>query len=511
MIGGLAAHLPALIVAGPLLAAPLCLLLEGRARAAWALAFAAALASFAAAGVLLGQVWSGGIISYALGGFAPPLGIEYRVDAANALVLLVVTGAAALAMLFARESAAAEIPPRQQPWFYACALLCLSGLAGVAATGDAFNVFVFLEISSLSAYALIALGAARDRRALTAAYNYLILGTIGAGFYVIGIGFLYALTGTLNMADLAQRLDAVSDLRAARTGLAFIVAGLALKIALFPLHFWLPNAYSFAPSAAAVLLSAASTKVAVYVLARFLFSVFGAGFTFEIALLEQMLMPLALISIFAASLIAVFQENLKTMLAWSSIAQMGYIVLGFSFETRTGIEGGLLHLFNHALMKAALFMALGCVVFRTGAAAFGNMAGLARQMPWTMTAFAIAGLSLIGLPLTAGFISKWILIEAALEKNLWPVAGAIAGASLIAAVYILRVLEAAWFGAPAPRRGGSRVAGSKEAPLTMLIPLWLLALANLYFGIDPRLPFAAAETAAGLLLDPGGAPVRLLP
>ena len=190
-------HLPILEVLVPFVAAPLVVVLGSR-RLAWPIAFAASAISFVISCLLLLEVLDGSYISYHIGGWAPPLGIEYRVDAANAFVLFLVSGISTVILPYARASFEAEIPRRSSTLLYALYLLCLTGLLGVVITGDAFNVFVFLEISSLSTYVLIAQGSHRDKRALTAAYDYLIMGTIGATFFVIGIGFLYMATGTLN-------------------------------------------------------------------------------------------------------------------------------------------------------------------------------------------------------------------------------------------------------------------------------------------------------------------------
>ncbi|PKQ02325.1 MAG: cation:proton antiporter, partial [Alphaproteobacteria bacterium HGW-Alphaproteobacteria-12] len=267
------ANLPALQVVVPLVAAPVCAML-GRGGRAWGFATLISFLTFAISVSLFAAAYDGRPISYEMGGWAPPIGIEYRVDALNAFVLMIVSGIAALVMPYARRSVAAEIPAERQVFFYTAFLLCLTGLLGVTITGDAFNVFVFLEISSLSTYALVASGAWRNKRALTAAYNYLIMGTVGATFFVIGIGMLYMITGTLNMADLAVRIAEHGDSRTLRMGFVFIFIGIGLKLAMFPLHLWLPNAYSFAPSAVTSFIAATATKVAVYVLLRFMFTVF---------------------------------------------------------------------------------------------------------------------------------------------------------------------------------------------------------------------------------------------
>jgi multicomponent Na+:H+ antiporter subunit D len=489
-------HLPVLVVLLPLLSAPVCILFD-RALAAWSIALLAAWSSFGAALLLLTRILEHGPVSYQLGGWPPPWGIEYRVDLLGAYVLLIVTAIAALVMIFARRSVAAEIPADNTARFYAALMLVFAGLAGITVTGDAFNVFVFLEISSLASYAVIAMG--RDRRALNAAFQYLVMGTIGATFILIGIGFLYMMTGTLNMLDLAARLPEVSDTRTVRAGFAFLTVGLGLKLALFPLHLWLPNAYAYAPSTVSAFLAATATKVAVYALLRFLLEVFGVGFALEAMPLDLILLVLGLAGMLSASLVAVFQKDIKRMLAYSSVAQIGYMVLGISLASPTGISAAILHVFNHALMKGALFLALGAVVYRIGGVCLRDFAGLGRRMPWTMAAIVLGGLSLIGVPPTAGFVSKWYLVLATLEQGLWPVTALILAASLLALVYVWKLVEAAYFAAPA----GSD-ARRDEAPLSMLIPVWLLVGANVYFGLHTELSVGVAREAAQQLLGSGG-------
>ena len=492
----IATHLPALQVVVPLLAAALCVLVPWK-RFSWGIAMAGSVAAFAAAIGLLSRVLDGEDIRYALGGWAAPWGIEYRVDAVNALVLLIVAGISVIVTPFALTSVERELDARRIPLFYGAWMLCLCGLLGIAITGDAFNIFVFLEISSLSAYALIAMGS--DRRALVSAFRYLIMGSVGATFIVIGIGMLYVETGTLNLADLAARLQALHGERTILVAFAFLTVGISLKLALFPLHLWLPNAYTFAPSAVTAFIAATATKVAVYVLLRFFFTVFGAAYSFGDLRLGMWLMPLALVAIFTMSLVAIFQNNVKRMLAYSSVAQIGYIILGISFASVTGLTAATLHLFNHALMKGALFMSLGCVMYRVGSVHIDALRGLGRKMPWTMAAFTAGGLSLIGVPLTVGFVSKWYLVLGALEQGMWPVAALVLVTSTMAVVYVWRVVEAIYFGDPP-----ARSEPVSEAPLALLVPTWALIVANLYFGIDASLTTSVAGQAARALLE--GAP-----
>lgn len=489
------AHLPILQVVVPLMAAGVCAPLK-RARLAWGVAVVVSWTAFGIAALLLAQVLSSGTVTYALGGWAAPWGIEYRIDSVNAFVLVIVATIGAVVAPFARDSVERELALERIPLFYTAFLLCLTGLLGIAITGDVFNLFVFLEIASLSGYILVAMG--RDRRALTAAFRYLVMGSVGATFIVIGIGLMYAMTGTLNMADLAARLPAVSGGRIIPVAFGFLTVGISLKLALFPLHHWLPNAYTYAPSTATAFLAATSTKVAVYMLLRFFFTIFGAAFSFDTMQLDYVLLPLALVAVFSMSLVAIFQENVKRMLAYSSLAQIGYMALGIGLASVTGLTAAILHLFNHAMMKAALFMVLGCVFYRVGSVRIGAMHGLGRKMPWTMSAFVAGGLSLVGVPLTVGFISKWYLILGALQKGWWPVAVLILITSLMALAYIWRVVEAAYFH-PFPE-DANRPGTVREAPLTLLVPTWALVAANIYFGVDASLTAGVAGRAAEILL-----------
>ena len=484
-------HLPVLLVVVPLVAAPIAALLN-RPRLSWAVAVAATLWALYVALELLSQTMAAGVIHYELGGWAAPYGIEYVVDPVNAWVVVIVALIGALVAPYACASVEREITEDRIPLFYAAFILCLTGLLGIAVTGDVFNVFVFLEISSLSAYALIALGS--DRRALTASFQYLIMGSVGATFIVIGIGLMYVMTGTLNMADLADRLPEVSGTRTIPVAFTFLTVGITLKLALFPLHLWLPNAYTYAPSAVTAFIASTATKVGVYLLLRFFFTIFGATFSFDVMQLDRILMPLALIAIVTMSLVAIYQENVKRLLAYSSVAQIGYMVLGISFASVLGLTAGILHLFNHALIKGALFMSMGCVMYRVGSVRLERMHGLGRVMPWTMAAFVVGGLSLIGVPFTVGFISKWYLVQAALEQGMWPVAGVVLLGSLLALMYVWKVVEVAYFHEADPELGIS------EAPLSLLVPTWVLVLSNLYFGINARDSVGIATRAAEVLL-----------
>lgn len=490
----IASNLPALQVVIPLLGALLAAFARGGVTG-WAIALAVSWLMPPVAIAMLLQVLDTGVISYHLGGWAPPIGIEYRVDLLNAFVLVLVSVIGAVIMPFARQSVAQEIDGDRQSWFYAMYLLCLAGLLGITITGDAFNIFVFLEISSLATYVLIALG--KDRRALLSAFQYLIVGTIGATFYVIGVGLLYIVTGSLNIADVAARLGPVmaETPRPVIAALAFLTVGLSLKLALFPLHVWLPGAYAHAPSMATAFLAGTATKVAIYVLVRFFFSVFGVEFTFRSFPVGEVLLVLSVAAMFVASLMAVFEQNAKRMLALSSVAQIGYITLGISLANLAGLTGGLVHIFNHAIMKTALFLSLGAIVYRMGSVRLSDLAGIGRQMPWTIAVFVICGSGLVGVPGTAGFVSKWYLAMGALEKGWWPLVFLIVASSMLAVFYIGRVIEIAWF-----REPSELAAKAKDPPLSMLVPMLVLAAATIYFGFETQASAGLASQIAASLL-----------
>jgi len=494
----LTAHAPLLMVVAPLIAACAAALAPS-ARISWMISVTGSVFATWMALAVAGEVARRGVVDYVIGGFAPPLGIALHIDGLGVMVALLVSSAGVMASLYSGHSLTTEVGAEKHTLVQSGFLLCQTGLLGLVATGDAFNAFVFLEVSSIGTYALVAIGEKRDRRALPAAFNYLIMGTIGATFYVIGIGFLYAATGTLNMADMAARLATLDDSSVVQAGFAFVVVGLGIKAAMFPLHGWLPGAYSYAPSLISIFLAATATKTSIYLMVRFVFDVFPYGAAFGQAFVTWVLAPLAATGAIVCSLQAVFEKEIRRILAFSSVAQVGFILLGLSLATVGGASAGLFYLGAHALIKITLFMALGGVALSLGARRLGEFAGVAREAPWSATAFAIGAASLAGVPLTLGFLAKWRLIEAALQAGAIWVVVVLAIASLLTFLYVGRMLEAIFFrAAPA---GAPR---AREAPVGVLAPLWVLAGLNIWFGLDASLPEQLANSAARALL--GAAP-----
>lgn len=487
-------HLAVFLVAIPLASAPVISLMKIK-HFPWILALFTSTFTFVSSLLIAFHVIEYGEIEYHLGGWVPPYGIELRIGAFTSLMTIIVSGSSTIALLFGRNSVFKEVGEDRAHYFYAAWVLVLSGLLGIAVTGDAFNVFVFMEIASLATYVLIAGGP--DKLALPAVFRYLIMGTIGATFYLIGVGLVYMMTGTLNFSDMEVRLQNVANIRPVLVAAGFITLGLALKAAIFPLHVWMPNAYTYAPSSVAVFLAACSTKISLFVLLKFDFFVFQKNLTDHDVQFSWFMMPLAVMALIVGSAVAIYEKNLKRMLGYSSVAQLGYILMGASFVSFVGLSGGILHMFNHAILKAAVFMAAACLFYRLKSVEMNQLSGVARKMPWTMAAFVVAGLGLIGVPFTAGFTSKWLIIQAALAHGTVGILMILVmlTSSLMAVVYIWKVIEKAYFGEPLITSESL-----KEAPMLMLVPTWVMVFCSIYFGLDPSFPNELATRAAVALL-----------
>ncbi|HEY7554882.1 MAG TPA: monovalent cation/H+ antiporter subunit D family protein [Candidatus Binatia bacterium] len=469
-------HLPILIPAPLLLAAflvPLAGMLHKGLVPAVALVGSGSAAIFAALG--LRKVIAEAPLHYHFGNWPPPVGIEYVLDPLSAFMAVVVTVTGFFSLIYFRPAARREIPDRFVTG-HALALLLLAGLCGMVVTGDLFNLFVFLEIASLSAYALVAIG---DKQAPVAAIRYLILGSLAGSFYVLGVGFLYFATGSLNMADVAERLAPIYHSRAVSAAAILIAVAMALKMALFPLHLWLPDAYTYAPAAVAGLIPPIMTKVAAYVLIRVFLGVFQPAFAINQLPLLPVISWLAAAGIILGSVMAIAQQDLRRMLAYSSVSQIAYVGLGLGMAHPLGLVGALLHVVNHAFMKGCLFFVAGSLRYRTGSVKISDLAGMGRKMPWTFAAFTVAALSMIGIPPAAGFFSKWYLLLGALQvRNGWFVA-VILMSSLLNAVYFFRVLEKVYAKAEGKKDEGR----AAEAPLSMLLPTLILAAGIVALGL----------------------------
>lgn len=474
-------QVPVLVPAVLLLTALVSLLvgLKGQ-RAGHAVALAGAVAAFLLSAVGLREVVSTGeALHYAMGGWMPPLGIAFVMDHLAAYMTTLITFLGVVVLIYAPRSFGHEIAGREG-FAWPTMVLLVAGLSGMCLTGDIFNLYVFLEISALSAYALLAVG---DRAAPVAVFRYLLAGAVAGGFYLIGVAFLYFTTGTLNMADLYARLPELVENQAVVTASVFIVVGLALKMALFPFHFWLPDVYTNAPSAVAGLVAPVMTKVAAYAIIRIFLDVFPPGFFTEVVPVASTIGWMSAAGILYGSILAVAQQDLRRMLAYSSVSQVAYVGIGIGMANPVGLIGGLLHIMNHALMKGCLFLVGGAIRYRTGRTRIADFAGLGRTMPWTMAAFTVGALAMIGIPPTAGFFSKWYLLLGALEAgNGWWFA-VIVASSLLTAVYFFRVVERIYREEPPEAADDGPEQRATDPPASMLGPILILAAGVLVAGV----------------------------
>ncbi|MDY0110089.1 MAG: proton-conducting transporter membrane subunit [Candidatus Krumholzibacteria bacterium] len=476
-------HIPLLIPATFLLAAlliPLAALLWRRL--SWLLAVAATGLCFFYAVKGLAHVTTAGRLHYHLAGWQPPFGIEFVLDPLSAFFCVFVTGVALLALIHAGRVVAHEVSGVDMG-FYSLAMLLLAGLSGMVVTGDLFNLYVFLEISALASYALIARG---DPRAPLSAFRYLTLGTTGAAFYLLGLAFIYMSVGSLNLADVSRLLPEVSDTRPVLLGLSLMVLGMGLKVALFPLHAWLADAYTHASSAATALIAPIGTKVAAYVLLRLMFFLVDPQYLRDQTPLPAIVGCLGAAGMLWGSIMAMCQKELKRMLAYSSVAQVGYIALGIGLASPLGFIGAVLHALNHACMKACLFLVTGNFRVRLGHSTLPRLVDdLRRTMPWSAAAFTAAAISMVGLPPLAGFFSKWYLVLGSIQQSNWVFVAVLVASSLLNAVYFFRVLERMYLTPLAPPGDAdvSAAAAAREAPASMLAPTLVLAGALLVLGV----------------------------
>ena len=491
----ISSQLPALQVVLPLVAAPLCILFHNRTFA-WLLMVFVSLVSFGISCALFNQVLVENTITYAMGGWVAPWGIEYYIDKLTTYMLLIVNGIAVLVSLGARESVENEISSDRIYLFYTAFLLNLTGLLGVIITGDAFNLFVFIEIASLSSYAIVSLG--KDKRCLYAAFRYLIYGTVGASFILISVGLLYVVTGTLNIADLSQQLANAENTATITTAFVFFVIGIAIKAAIFPMHLWLPDAYTYSPSIVSTFLAGTTTKVFIYVLIRFIYSLYGYEFSFFHESFDNLLIIIACGAILYGSYRAIKQDSLKRLLAYSSIAQIGYMILGIALITELGLAASLIHIFNHAFIKVGLFLAVTAIIYSYGTDSIERLAGMAKTSPFTFVLFLISGLSIIGVPLTSGFISKWYLIKASLEAGYWGLVVIIVFSSVLAIIYIGRVIEATYF---KPEATNTAALNNKKMPYLLFLSLFIFSFINIYLGIETSLNVDMAFQIAHELIN----------
>ncbi len=457
--------------------------------------------------LLVLSLWSifhlrGGIIVYEVGKWGwedghGVIGILMVMDALSALMLLVVNIVGFLSLLYSVGYMKKFTSPG---YYYTLFSLLLVGLNGVVLSGDLFNLFVFVEITAIASYALVAFGTGKHE--LEAAFRYAVLGTLASAAILLGIGMVYSLTSTLNMADMGEKLaEANSGVVIAFVTVLFI-AGFGLKAALVPFHSWLPDAHPSAPAPISAMLSGVVIKtIGVYALVRILFNVFGL--TGQVA---AVLIWLGIASMVVGVLLAIGQWDFKRLLAYHSISQIGYVVFGIGLATPLGIAGGLFHLFNHALFKSLLFLDAGSVEQATGTRRLDELGGLSERMPATSGTSLVASLSIAGVPPFCGFWSKLIIIIAAFQAG--HVIGAVAAilTGLVTLASFLKVMRYAFF-----RKKQDMDDSVKEVSRFMTYSMVILALLCIAVGILFA-PFLreVVEPAAEVLSNGVGYAARVL-
>ena len=425
-----------------------------------------------------------GTIHYRLGNWPPPFGIEYVVDHLNGMMLVIVSAISLAVAIYSKRSVDDELPDKVV-YFYTVFLLQVTGFLGIVITGDLFNLYVFLEVASLAGYALVAVG---EDGAPLATFRYILLGTIGACFYLLGVGYIYISTGSLNMADVREILPGLYHSHVILTAVAFLLAGLAVKMALFPVHVWLPDAYTKAPSATSTLVAPLMTKISLYVMIRVLFTVFKPHLSIELLPVTDIMVWAGVLAIVGGAIMALAQTDFKRMLCYVVVAEVGYIVGGVGLANATAIKGAILHILNDAVMTVGLFSVAGILGYKTKNHNISDFQGLFKKMPFTMSAFVVVALSIIGVPPTCGFFSKWYLIHGAIIAKHWAFLVALILSSLVSVILFFRVIEIAYvFGAPHGTEthgvGSGEGDGMNEAPLSMLLPTIGIAVGIVMVGI----------------------------
>jgi len=438
--------------------------------------------------LLLPKVFENPVI-VSIGGWQPPFCINLVAGPIGVLFSTIIALVGLLVSIYAldyiKEGAAEK--------YHMLYLLLLTGATGVVLTGDIFNLFVFFEILCISSYALVAY--LRDKPGIESAVKYLIQGAVGSSLLLIGIGLLYGQFGTLNMADIAEKITSASPI-SLFVPMVLLITGLGVEAAIFPLNAWLPDAHSSAPSSISAILSGIAIEVGLYAVARVIFTIFGAsGILSFLALL-------GILTLLVGEMCAFSQNNIKRMLAYSSIGQIGLILFALAIATSYAVTGGLFQLVSHTLSKALLFLAVGYMIYRAGSMEISALEGMGKKMPLTCLAFTIGAFSLVGLPPFIGFPSKFLIVRAALatEETIFIVLiGLVLLGTVIEAAYFFRVVQVIYF--KAAKENPEVNPERREAPVAALIPMFIFVALIVVVGIYPKLITDVLNSAAAEFLN----------
>lgn len=412
---------------------------------------------------------SKGPIVYQMGGWRPPLGIVLVLDGLSLLVLICLSVVSFACSIYSIS----YMSKFTSKWkFYTLFMLMITGLNGVTITGDIFNMYVFFEIAAIASYALVAFGTEHEE--LEAAFKYMVLGSVASMAILFSIALLYGTLGTLNLADISRRMVQTGDLRLLAFTGALLLIGFAVKAALIPFHSWLPDAHPSAPAPISAMLSGVFIKVlGIYAISRIFFNVFGMKPVYL-----NLLLFLGAASLIAAAFLALRQNDVKRLLAYSSISQIGYIALGLGTGSPLGIMGALFHILSHSTGKALLFLTSGSLVYSAGTRDLKKMGGLEERMPVTATSFTVGALSIAGVPPFHGFFSKLFIIMGLWQAGRYGLASVAIIVSVLTLGYMLKVEKHAFFG-----KIKEELKEVKESPVTMLIGMILLTALCIGIGV----------------------------
>lgn len=476
------AHLPILIFLVPFFMGVSMPILTAKKRHLCApITLAVLIAMVILAAMNLHAVVTHGPTEYALGGWQAPLGIAWLNDTVAAIMVLTLCFVSLVSVLFGQYVVSKE-HSRSGP-YYTLILIMLSGLVGIVFAADLFNVFVFLEVAAITGYALVG---ASGGKGLVYAFRYLLLGSLGATLYLLGLSHIYVATGTLNMADLAVRIPELITSTAVAGGLIYMFLGLSIKMALIPLHSWLPDAYSSAPSSIAPLLASTITKVALIVWVRIEYSLIAPNVEVNHVPVLVLLEEVGVIAALIGGALALIQTDLRRMFAYGGVGHIGLILIGVSLGNEVGFAGGVFYLINDAVMQASLFMVAGAVMHYHQAHTLDGIRGVGHHASiWVTGALIVAAIGMIGLPPTGGFFGKWNIILGALEAEHYAAAFAVVVSTLLTLGYFVKIF-AAWFNHPVEPKTPVHT-----VPLGLKISLGGVSFAMIALGLssDPIVQF----------------------
>ena len=415
-----------------------------------------------------------GEVRYVFSGWTAPLGIEWVADGLASIILVLLSALSLLGVVFTGPTSPKDLGGRIVH-YHTLILLLVASMTGILFAGDLFNLFVFLEVAAISSYALIGVAGGR---ALFAAFRYLIVGTLGASFFLLGVSYLYAVTGTLNMTDMVDRLPLLLNSKALLGGLLFMFIGLGIKMALVPFHSWLPEAYTYAPDSISPILASLVTKVALLAWVRIIYWVFNASIIInDIPILLLMEVVGALAAVIGAGL-ALAQRDIKMMFAYGGISHIGIILIGIGQGNQTGFAGGVFYLLNDSVMQAGLFFLAGVAFYQYGVRTIDDIGRVGKQAPWLTGSLIVMAFGMIGLPPTGGFFGKWYIILGALEAGNYVSVAAVLLSTLLTLAYFVKLFEGIF------RQTSTRLdVQSGEIPLSFKLTLGVTSAAIIILGL----------------------------